>query len=241
MIGRLVQGLRSTLLLVSPSAPARPGRDPVREALLVQFIGLLRAATPPGHPRPRPGAPGVGFGLCVDKSTIEGAERGLFLARGAAEQGAAVVVYPGRVHLALPPLTQRLQIEGVQLEDHSAELAGSDKVIGLPDGGCLDGAVADTPALLPIMTQFTRGHIVNHAPNAAAVNCKLAGLDVHPSTLPLDIRDRRAPGPLHVFPHAVCLSIAWLRTVEGRRERGRRERREIKREREREEREERTA
>ena len=124
MIGRLVQGLRSTLLLVSPSAPARPGRDPVREALLVQFIGLLRAATPPGHPRPRPGAPGVGFGLCVDKSTIEGAERGLFLARGAAEQGAAVVVYPGRVHLALPPLTQRLEIEGAELEDHSAELAG---------------------------------------------------------------------------------------------------------------------
>ena len=53
--------------------------------------------------------------------------------------GSTVVVYPGRVHLALPPLTQRLEIEGAELEDHSAELAGLDKVIGLPDGGCLDG------------------------------------------------------------------------------------------------------
>ena len=100
------------------------------------------------------------------------------------------MIYPGRVHMPLPPLTQRFQLEGAEDADNLLELAGSDKVIGLRGGGYLDGAVADTEALLPTMTPYTLGHIVNHAPRADAVNCKLVGLDVHPSTLPADIRDR---------------------------------------------------
>ena len=195
-----MQGFQRTIAATSVvgAAPAVAAPDPIRAALLAQFVGLLRAEAPSAASTDRvtDPAPGsrtrqLGFELVVRPSTVEGAERGLFLARGSVPCGAAVVIYPGRVHMALPALTHAAHLEMAADSDDDAalELRCSDKVIGLPDGSCLDGAVADA-ALLPMMTQYTIGHIANHAPTAAAVNCKLAGLNNYPSQLPADICGR---------------------------------------------------
>lgn len=160
-----------------------------------EFLRLLQAERPAGwcddhNPMQRSLGKArelVGFQLQVISSTVAGGGRGLMVCSGMAPRDSVVSIYPGQLYLSPPQSGHLLDTVGVE----TLQKPGRSCFQIWHEGACLDGEFADTlPVIQQNMTQYTHGHVINHGPTMAHVNCVVATVEFFPEALPEDCRAR---------------------------------------------------